>query len=134
MLFCNLERPLLTLTYSIELCRWRLDRAHSCFPRVSRLTRRLATKTATVLLAPPPLPASTRRHPRRCRARPRCRARSTRTRTKRKKRKGKKSQKCQEKWRKQRTAVKVRQVIQGGGFQSGSSERPEMYQRSTLRE
>ena len=32
----------------------RRDRAHSCFPRVSMHTRRLATKTATALLPTPP--------------------------------------------------------------------------------
>ena len=40
------------------------DRAHSCFPRASMSTRRLATKTATALPATPPLyppaPADTR--------------------------------------------------------------------------
>ena len=65
-------------------------------------------------------PPSTRQHPRRRRALPRCRARSTRTHMKRKQKKGRKDRECQEKWRKQRTAGKVRQVMKGGDFEVGA--------------
>ena len=39
----------------------------------------------------------------------------------------------QKKWRKQRKAGKVQQVIDGGGFQVGTSERPGKCQPSPLR-
>ena len=51
ILSCNPERPLKTRTYSTQNHKWRPDRAHSCFPRVSKHMQRLATKTATALLA-----------------------------------------------------------------------------------
>ena len=59
-LSCNPERPLKPRTYSTQHHIWRPGRAHSFSPRVSRHTRRLATKMATALLATPPLPASIR--------------------------------------------------------------------------
>ena len=112
--------------------KWRPDRAHSCIPRVSRHKRRLGTKAATALLAPPPLLASTRRHPRRHRACSPCRARGTRTRNERREKEGR-TQKCQE-----MEKTKNRWIgppsNKGRRFPSGSSERPGMYQPSTKSE
>ena len=117
----NLERPLWTRTYSIQNHKWKPDRAHSCFPRVSRHTRRLATKTAIALLATPPgiptapgspgVPCSEYTH-----------AHET------KEEKGEKElEKTKNRW-------KGPASKKGRRFPRGSSERPGMYQPSTFRE
>ena len=55
------------------------------------------------------------------------------TQTEQKKRKNEKTEVVQKKWRKQRKAGKIQQVIDGGGVQLGTRERPRRCQPSALR-
>ena len=124
---------LLTRTYPIKNHKWRPDRTHSCIPRVSSRTRRLGTKSATALLATPlypPAHAVTRDG-----AGLACGAvLGVHARTRNERRKKEESTESANRKENTKTRRKGPASSERRRFRSGSSEKPGMYQPSTLRE